>query len=81
MKKIFFVQMATTWLVIAVVIFDVMNRNSIITMAAELFSLAVAMALMVRISLLSSPLFYIYSICFFFCQTYIFTLYAGYIIT
>ncbi|CAL9241861.1 unnamed protein product [Arabidopsis halleri] len=48
MKKIFFIQMATTWLIIAVVIFDVMKRNSKIAMAAELFSLAVAMALVTK---------------------------------
>ncbi|CAD5333993.1 unnamed protein product [Arabidopsis thaliana] len=48
MKKMFLIQMAATWLIIAVVIFDVMKRNSTITMAAELSSLAVAMALMIK---------------------------------
>lgn len=49
MKKMVFGQMAMAWLIIAVVVVDVMKRNSIITMVAELFSLIAAMGLVVKI--------------------------------
>ncbi|XP_010481659.1 PREDICTED: uncharacterized protein PHLOEM PROTEIN 2-LIKE A4-like [Camelina sativa] len=48
MKKMLSAQMATTCLIIAVVIFDVMKRDSTVAVAAELLSLAVAMAFMIK---------------------------------
>ncbi|CAH2046378.1 unnamed protein product [Thlaspi arvense] len=49
MKKMYFIQMAVVCLIIAVVAVDVMKRSSVTTVAAELFSLAAAMTLVIKL--------------------------------
>lgn len=49
MKKLFFIQISTAWLTIAVVVVAVMKSKSTVNAAAELFTLVASLALVVRL--------------------------------